>query len=93
MIKNIFENTEGIYNITSSLGKTRKEIQVNVNHDKAALLGVNTQYISQTISSALFGFEVTSYSDGLDEMTFTDDDGDTWHTDEYGDRSYMWDYM
>ena len=38
---------------------------------------------------APFGF----ISDGLDEMTFTDDDGDLWHTDEYGDRSYMWDYM
>ena len=49
---------------------------------------------------APFGF----ISDGLDEMTFTDDEGDTWsknnpvestewHVDEYGDRSYMWDYM
>ena len=33
-------------------------------------------------------------SDGLtDEGSFTDDEGDRWHTDEYGDRSYMWDYM
>ena len=23
---------------------------------------------------------------------FVDKDGDVWHTDEYGDRSYMWDY-
>ena len=22
-----------------------------------------------------------------------DDGGDRWHADEYGDRSYMWDYM
>ena len=68
MIKNIFENTEGVYNISSSLGKTRKEIQINVDHDKATILGVNTQSISQTIASALFGFEVTKYSDGLDEI-------------------------
>jgi len=38
---------------------------------------------------APFGF----MSDGLDSGSFTDADGDTWHTDEYGDRSYMWEYM
>jgi hypothetical protein len=37
---------------------------------------------------APFGFIL----DGLDESTFVDKDGDRWHTDEYGDRSYMWDY-
>ena len=39
---------------------------------------------------APFGF----VSDGIsDEGSFTDAEGDRWHTDEYGDRSYMWDYM
>ena len=39
---------------------------------------------------APFGF----ISDGMDSMeSFVDEDGDRWHTDEYGDRSYMWDYM
>jgi len=57
---------------------------------------------------APFGF----ISDGLDENTFVDDDGDRWYVDkdgthldrlgdapsnwnvdEYGDRSYMWEYM
>ena len=37
---------------------------------------------------APFGF----IQDGLDETTFVDKSGDRWHTDEYGDRSYMWDY-
>ena len=37
---------------------------------------------------APFGF----MSDGLDDTTFVDADGDVWHTDEYGDRSYMWEY-
>jgi hypothetical protein len=37
---------------------------------------------------APFGF----VSDGLDETSFVDSDGDLWHTDEYGDRSYMWEY-
>ena len=38
---------------------------------------------------APFGF----IADGLDDTSFVDKDGDTWHLDEYGDRSYMWDYM
>ena len=38
---------------------------------------------------APFGFIQT----GLEEDTFVDADGDRWHLDEYGDRSYMWDYM
>ncbi len=36
-----------------------------------------------------FGFIVN----GIDEETsFVDNDGDRWHTDEYGDVSYMWEY-
>ena len=36
-----------------------------------------------------FGF----ISDGLDSNSFVDKEGDRWFTDEYGDRSYMWEYM
>ena len=38
---------------------------------------------------APFGFIV----DGSEESSFVDAEGDRWHTDEYGDRSYMWDYQ
>lgn len=37
-----------------------------------------------------FGFISTGLEDN---STFTDPDGDVWHFDEYGDRSYMWDYI
>ena len=37
---------------------------------------------------APFGFIL----DGLEEDSFVDADGDTWKVDEYGDRSFMWDY-
>ncbi len=38
---------------------------------------------------APFGF----VSDGIsDDSSFVDSSGDRWHTDEYGDRSYMWEY-
>jgi len=39
---------------------------------------------------APFGF----MSDGLDDASFVDDDGDRWFkADEYGDRSFMWEYQ
>ena len=42
---------------------------------------------------APFGF----VTDGLDDESFVDSEGDRWHTDEYGDKgggmNYMWDYM
>jgi hypothetical protein len=39
---------------------------------------------------APFGF----VADGISDITsFVDPDGDRWYTDEYGDRSYMWDYI
>ena len=39
---------------------------------------------------APFGF----MDDGLtDQSSFVDPEGERWHLDEYGDRSYMWDYM
>lgn len=38
---------------------------------------------------APFGF----ISDGFDETSFVDNEGDRWFTDEYGDRSYMWEYQ
>ena len=38
---------------------------------------------------APFGF----ISDGLDNSSFVDVDGDRWFVDEYGDRAYMWEYM
>jgi hypothetical protein len=39
---------------------------------------------------APFGF----LDDGINDITgsFVDSEGDRWHADEYGDRSYMWDY-
>ena len=35
---------------------------------------------------APFGF----ISDGMDDESFVDGEGDRWHVDEYGDRAFMW---
>ena len=39
---------------------------------------------------APFGFISTGLENG---ESFVDNDGDRWNVDEYGDKSYMWDYM
>jgi len=38
---------------------------------------------------APFGFIMDGMQEAIGEV---DSDGDVWHTDEYGDRSYMWNY-
>jgi hypothetical protein len=38
---------------------------------------------------APFGF----INDGLEDTVTVDANGERWYADEYGDRSYMWDYM
>ena len=38
---------------------------------------------------APFGF----IDDGMMNESFIDEDGDRWYVDEYGDRSFMWDYL
>ena len=38
---------------------------------------------------APFGF----MDDGLGSDVMVDADGEVWHTDEYGDRAYMWEYL
>ena len=64
----IFEKIDGIYNIKSSLSKSRKEIQVKIDKDKASILGVDGQSIAQTVSSALFGFEATKFNQDSDDI-------------------------
>ena len=38
---------------------------------------------------APFGF----MDDGLGSDVIVDAEGEVWHTDEYGDRAYMWEYL
>jgi hypothetical protein len=37
---------------------------------------------------APFGFVLT----GIEDEPIIDADGDVWNVDEYGDKSYMWEY-
>ena len=67
-IKSKLKNIFGTRNITSSLGQKRDEIQININYDRASLFGVSAAMISSTITSAMYGLEVTYFTDGFDEV-------------------------
>ena len=62
------ETLEGIQDITSSLGQSRKEIQVSVDRDKAARLGMTAQEVANTFSFTLGSFRLPRFNDGSREV-------------------------
>lgn len=70
-IKSKMEKIPGTRNVSTSLGQTRNEIQINVDYDRASLLGVSAGSISTTVAGAMYGIEVTQFTDGLEEIPVT----------------------
>ncbi len=68
MVEEELEKVKGTRNVASSLGEMRTEIMVNVDHDRASLLGISATDISNTVASALVGFETTRMKRGLDDV-------------------------
>src|SRR5699024_9228079 len=57
--------------LESNLSEARPEIQVNVDREKAAVYGLSTQQIGQTVRQAINGIEASKYRDGKDEYDIT----------------------
>ena len=57
----------GTINIGNGIAKTRIELQVDINRDKAALLGVPLSRIDSTVRATLVGSEVAQYRDSSGE--------------------------
>ncbi|GAA5521860.1 efflux RND transporter permease subunit [Aliifodinibius salicampi] len=53
------------------LSEARPEIQINVNREKAAMFGLSTQQIGNTIRQAVNGVEASQYRDGKEEYEVT----------------------
>jgi len=70
-IKVKIEKIPGTRNVTTSLGKTRNEIQINVDYDRATLMGISAGTISSTVAAAMYGIEATQFTDGLEEVPVT----------------------
>lgn len=62
------ETVEGVQDVSSTLGKSRKEIQVKVDREKAARLDISAQEVASTFSFVLGSFRLPRFSDGDKEV-------------------------
>lgn len=57
--------------LETDLPEARPEVRIRVDREKAALYGLSTQQIGNTIRSAVNGFEASKFRDGKDEYDIT----------------------
>ena len=57
----------GLVDINDNLNTGRPELRVNIDRERAARLGLNTQRIASTVRSAINGIEASKYRTGQDE--------------------------
>ncbi len=66
--KDILSSIEGIRDPRTSFGEGSPELEVTIDKDKAAAVGLNEQSIAFSIRSALNGIVSTTYRDGNDDI-------------------------
>ncbi|GAA6135747.1 efflux RND transporter permease subunit [Oceaniserpentilla sp. 4NH20-0058] len=71
-VESIMVNHAGTVNVDNPTGKNKIDIKLNINRDKAAMLGLSVSTIDQTVRSALVGLPMGTYKDQLgDEFIIT----------------------
>jgi multidrug efflux pump len=70
-IQKLIENVPGISNLNDNYEKGRPELRIRIDREKAALFGLNTQEIANTIRTAINGTEASDYRVGTDEYDIT----------------------
>ncbi len=66
--KRRLETVDGVQDVASSLGKSRKEIQVKIDRQKAARLDLSAREVADTFSFVLGSFRLPRFSDGDKEV-------------------------
>lgn len=66
-IKEIVKNIPGTRDVDISRGQERPELQVILNRDKLALLGLNTATVASAIRNSMYGLTPTRYREAGDE--------------------------
>jgi CzcA family heavy metal efflux pump len=66
-VKERIRNIPGIVDLKDDFIKSKPEIRVNVDREKAALLGLSTYTISNAVKGAISGMKVGVYREGDDE--------------------------
>ncbi|KAA3596067.1 MAG: AcrB/AcrD/AcrF family protein [Calditrichaeota bacterium] len=70
-IQRKIENVEGLAELKDNYNKGRPELRIRVDREKAALFGLNTMQIANSIRTAVNGFEASEYRLGQDQHEIT----------------------
>jgi len=70
-IQDLIENVPGISRLNDNYEKGRPELRIRIDREKAALFGLNTQEIANTIRTAVNGNQASDYRVGTDEYDIT----------------------
>lgn len=70
-IQKLIEDIAGLTNLQDNYEKGRPELRIRIDREKAALFGLNTQNIANTVRTAVNGAEASSYRVGTDEYDIT----------------------
>ncbi|MBC3766620.1 efflux RND transporter permease subunit [Neptunicella marina] len=66
-VEKMVRDTEGTVNVDNPVSKNKIDLQIKINREKAALLGVSIASIDQTVRASLSGYHAGSYRDELGE--------------------------
>ena len=70
-VTDILKKTPGVIDLDDNVELSRPEITVNVDREKASLLGLSTQSIATTVRTAFNGSKASNFRDGDDEYDIT----------------------
>ncbi|MCD4795775.1 MAG: efflux RND transporter permease subunit [Candidatus Cloacimonetes bacterium] len=62
-IEEIYSSTSGVININNPLGTSKTDLQININREKAAMLGIQLADIDRTIRTCIAGMTISKYRD------------------------------
>lgn len=62
-IVDVLESTDGVINVENQLDKSRIDVNVNIDKEKANMLGIPVHIIDKTVRTAIAGAEVSSFRD------------------------------
>ncbi|EAT11003.1 efflux RND transporter permease subunit [Bermanella marisrubri] len=62
-VESIMRNTQGTVNVDNPIGKEKLDLKLNINRDKAAMLGISLSQLDQDIRAALVGSYMGIYKD------------------------------
>ncbi len=67
-LQDSIKNVKGTREVADNFPPGKKEIQIHVNEEKAALFGFNVQYVAANVRYAFDGIEATEFREGDDEI-------------------------